>query len=132
MNPYKIGQCYPGTYQNDSFHRLVFEEMDGSLAARPAAVEGFGDVRVLVTMEGMPRLFSSRASSGSGCSQLAPRRNCSQRMTAKTLFKTPQVHAAAYTVQETNKITGIEKSEHLELSHDCLWQPHGNTVKAHY
>lgn len=48
MNSYKIGQYYPGTYQNDSFHRLVFEEMDGSLAARPSAVEGVRDiVRVL-------------------------------------------------------------------------------------
>lgn len=44
MNSCKIGQCYPGTYQNDSFHRLVFEEIDGSLAARPSTVEGVRDI----------------------------------------------------------------------------------------
>lgn len=45
MNSYKIGQCYADTYQNDSFHRLIFEEMDGSLAARPSAVEGLEMLR---------------------------------------------------------------------------------------
>lgn len=49
MNSYKIGQCYPDTYQNDSFHRLVFEEMDGALAARPSAVAGFREVVRVVT-----------------------------------------------------------------------------------
>lgn len=46
---YKIGQCYPGTYQNDSSHRLGFEDMDGSLAARPSAVEGFRDIVKVLT-----------------------------------------------------------------------------------
>lgn len=52
MNSCKMGQCYPGTYQNGSFHRLVFEEMDGSLAARPSAVEGFRDIVRVLTFGG--------------------------------------------------------------------------------
>lgn len=49
INSYKIGQCYPTTYQNDSFHKLVFEEMDNSLAVRPRAVEGFRKVMRVLT-----------------------------------------------------------------------------------
>lgn len=36
-----MGQCYPTTYQNASFHRFVVEEMDHSLAARTQVVEEF-------------------------------------------------------------------------------------------
>lgn len=78
MNSCKTGQCYPGTYHNGSFHGLVFEEMDGSLAARPSAAEGFRDtVRVLTFGGGEEQgedahLFSPRASSGS---QLVHRTN---------------------------------------------------------
>lgn len=71
INSYKTGQCYPAAYQNDSFHKLFFEEKDTSQAARAQAIEGIGKVvRVLAFGDSedhveAPGPFSSRAPLGS-------------------------------------------------------------------